>query len=287
MRDHIDFLEVKFPHEVARDRAEPAGSKLFPLFPARDGSTLAKKNTVLAIRGVIERTGTPLERPDGAGGLRQRFGEHVLRVAGAQFLARSGLDLILIQLFARWGSNAVLRYVQDAPLELQGGVAIRAAAGAVKDCGRRLAEIQADVASARSADLEAKVLEALSSALEKDNVRAYVDKIVHDALVSRAASEQATTKVEELPRLFVKNKATKKVHQALVFGHDSPPESWQTFCGWQFGAAKHEVAKKLGRETNLCRDCFAKTKGEAQQPQSDSTSSASSSEASRPDSSSS
>ena len=211
----------------------------------------------------------------------------MLRVAGAQFLARSGLDLILIQLFARWGSNAVLRYVQDAPLELQGGVAIRAAAGAVKDSGRRLAEIQADAASVQKDDLDAKVLEALSSALEKDNVRAYVDKIVHDALVSQRTGGHASAKVEELPRLFVKNKATKKVHQALVFGPDTPPESWQTFCGWQFGAAKHEVARKLGKETNLCRDCFAKARRDSQEAQDDSSSSASASEASIPDSSSS
>ena len=42
---------------------------------------------------------------------------HVLRSTGAQFLARQGIEYYRIQLFCRWGSNTVLRYLRDAPLE--------------------------------------------------------------------------------------------------------------------------------------------------------------------------
>eukprot|EP00972_Heterocapsa_arctica_P096292 14206846-Heterocapsa_arctica.AAC.1 len=61
------------------------------------------------------------------GVLRDRYGEHVCRVAGAQLLSRAGMDLYLVQLFARWGSSTVLRYVQLAPLLAQAGIAARAA----------------------------------------------------------------------------------------------------------------------------------------------------------------
>ena len=82
-----------------------------------------KHEMVNLIRSVITLTGTPLERPGPDGHALQRFQGHVLRVAGAQMLARWGLDLYLIQLIARWGSRAVERYVQEAPLHLQDQVA--------------------------------------------------------------------------------------------------------------------------------------------------------------------
>ena len=54
-----------------------------------------------------------------------------------RFLARAGLKLLLIQLFARWGSSAVLRYVQQAPLDNQQGVAGAAVRGlSLKDVDR-------------------------------------------------------------------------------------------------------------------------------------------------------
>ena len=88
-----------------------------PLFPNKLGKPLSKDQVVAAFRRCIEITGEPLERLDGRGVPRHRFHEHVPRVAGAQFLSRAGVQLIIIELFARWGSNAVLRYIQQAPLE--------------------------------------------------------------------------------------------------------------------------------------------------------------------------
>ena len=53
--------------------------------------------------------------PDGLGEV-QRFGGHVLRVAGAQFLTRLMVPLSTVMLLGRWGSRAIERYVQDAAL---------------------------------------------------------------------------------------------------------------------------------------------------------------------------
>ena len=41
---------------------------------------------------------------------------HSLRVSGAQFLARIGLEVMLIQILGRWDSNIILRYIADAPV---------------------------------------------------------------------------------------------------------------------------------------------------------------------------
>ena len=42
---------------------------------------------------------------------------HVLRSAGAQYMARLGVEYYKIQLFCRWGSETILRYLRDSPLE--------------------------------------------------------------------------------------------------------------------------------------------------------------------------
>ena len=53
-------------------------------------------------------------RSSGSGA--RRFGGHSLRVTGARTLAALGIDIVLIQLMARWSSDVVLRYVAEAPL---------------------------------------------------------------------------------------------------------------------------------------------------------------------------
>jgi hypothetical protein len=50
----------------------------------------------------------------------RRFGGHSLRVLGARNLDVMGINLMLIQLMARWSSDVVLRYVADA--QALGGV---------------------------------------------------------------------------------------------------------------------------------------------------------------------
>ena len=42
---------------------------------------------------------------------------HLLRATGAQYFARCGVEFYKIQLFCRWGSDTILRYLRDAPLE--------------------------------------------------------------------------------------------------------------------------------------------------------------------------
>ena len=71
---------------------------------------------MFTIRHVLNAIHIPLQRLGPDGKLKYRFSEHVLRVSGAQFLARRGMQVISMQLLGRWGSAAILRYIQDAPL---------------------------------------------------------------------------------------------------------------------------------------------------------------------------
>jgi hypothetical protein len=48
---------------------------------------------------------------------RNAIGEHVWRVSGSRLLARAGVPLTQIALMARWGSDIILRYVAETPLD--------------------------------------------------------------------------------------------------------------------------------------------------------------------------
>ena len=59
-----------------------------------------------------------------------RFTGHTFRATGAIFLAEAGIELAIIQLFARWGSDAFKLYVAEAPLKRTHNLAQRALAAA-------------------------------------------------------------------------------------------------------------------------------------------------------------
>jgi hypothetical protein len=95
-----------------------------PLFPNEHGDYMSHAEATNTIQEVIGFTGESLTRPGVDGKPLQRFAEHVLRVSGAQMMARGGMDLYFIQLMSRWGSNAIERYVQDAYLLDQQSIAM-------------------------------------------------------------------------------------------------------------------------------------------------------------------
>jgi len=82
----------------------------FPLFPNGNGGPLTHSASVRLIRAAAAASGDSLAFQPG------RFGEHALRVSGAQFMSRVlFLDVYVIQLYGRWASKTVARYVQDCP----------------------------------------------------------------------------------------------------------------------------------------------------------------------------
>jgi len=78
-----------------------------PLSPTPAGGVISKAAAVRAIVFVATATGLAPTRPDALGVERPRFGGHTLRVAGAQALARAGVETYLIEIIGRWGSSAI------------------------------------------------------------------------------------------------------------------------------------------------------------------------------------
>jgi hypothetical protein len=80
-----------------------------PFFINSAGKAPEKTRVVETFRAVGERLGWTVEQTSAITG-------HLPRPTGAQFLVRSGLALYLVQLFCRWGSDAILGYLREIPL---------------------------------------------------------------------------------------------------------------------------------------------------------------------------
>ena len=106
--DHACFLRHRFPSSFVAD----VPNWDLPLFPDEAGSVVLKSAMTETIRQAAARLEVPLVAPDGS----ERVSGHSLRVSGAQGLIRLGWHPWAVQLQGRWESDAVKRYIRDAPL---------------------------------------------------------------------------------------------------------------------------------------------------------------------------
>ena len=128
---HTEWMKTR---TGSKDTGDETSFVETPLIPNKDGGTLSKSEAIEAIRHTARRCGACLtsKRHGPADALdtndnetktraetKHNFCGHALRISGAQLLARMGIELYLIQLIGRWGSMAVVRYVQNAPLAIQ------------------------------------------------------------------------------------------------------------------------------------------------------------------------
>ena len=215
---YLQWLQGEFAVRVAEDPVN------LPLFPSRKGSTVTKHALVTGIRAVLTAAKVQIVHENEMGEVVNRFHEHVLRMAGAQVLARAGVEVYLIQIFARWGSSTVLQYVQSEPLAHQQAlaprVAVHACQGEATDDHSAAVSVQEDI----SAALEARLL-----ALEQSVVRS--------------------------PR-FVVNSGRETVHRVAVWGPEVHKEQWKAQCGWQFGSKQYVLRLDLPDKGTKCDRCF-------------------------------
>ena len=179
-----------------------------PFFPCKDGSFVEKRHVVSSIEHVAELLGEPLFDDRGV----RRFGGHSLRVSGARTLAGMGIDLVLIQLMARWSSDVVLRYVADAPLT-KISAAYRAGS-AVVPLGSDLQELSAQLQVAqRCSASDARSIEYLQEEV---------------TLLSAQVGKLASPTMH-----WVRNCDPGVVHRPIIWSLDVPPSMWCTGCGTQ------------------------------------------------------
>ena len=205
--EHFAMLNHRFGNQ--------AGSlpEDMPLFPTICGGPATKHLAVSGIEAVAVRTGESLTTPDGT----RRFGGHTLRVTGARHLAATGVDLLTLQVLARWDSEIILRYVADAPLEQLTSRYLQKLAEA--DLETSLEKLRTDVGAMREAV-------SLIPAWSRDDLAREIELHVRGNRARDAPS---------VGRLLVRNEVTKVVHRADADEGSWPEGSRSAACGWKYG----------------------------------------------------
>ena len=223
---HIARLSKAFDFSnMSQDQVEA-----FPLFPNEKGEHLSKWEVTQLIRFVISLTGTALQRPGPLGPAKDRFGEHVLRVSGAQMMARAHIELYIIQLYGRWGSWAIERYVQEAYLHGHQNVAKTV----VKNLEQAIADTTGET-------IQAIMDHSESVHMSTDDMMKMIETTVH-----RVMADQ---------RKYIGNPESNKAHLPAIAENSVQSTFWHAACGWPYGRRNHVGLAKVQSPWTLCKKC--------------------------------
>ena len=226
-----------------------------PLFPDMDGNTISKRAVARLAQAValfihsIQMGDWPVDQI-------QQWAEHAFRVSGAQMFARAGVDLYLIQLLGRWGSRAIERYVQEAPL------------ANTKWAARAVANLRS-TATDESDQAPAPAIAAIKDSEGNNSSppighgqegQAAIMDIIHEPTSATAGINvrQEVTKALADATWFIHNPKSKKVHLAGV-GESvlASSDAWNTRCRrWRYGLSSHVRHLEPMDGYTRCESCF-------------------------------
>ena len=228
-----------------------------PLVPDVEGHTMSKSDMIEMFRRVIAASGEATERPDESGDPVRRFGGHVFRVSGAQFLSRQLIPTSTIQLLGRWTSNAIDRYLQAAPLvQLP-----RVSQTALHGFGEPPRTIDVDLVTVGEQSAPSGVINlteddpAPAPCLSSGTVQKI--RALSSELGSLQKSVDDLREVVHTPaEILVHRKRSSVVHQGEADEKLHPPMDWRTKCGWMYGFANFYRVASVQGEFRRCRKCF-------------------------------
>ena len=228
-----------------------------PLFPNGNGSPLTHSASVRLIRFAAASAGDVLAPQPG------RFGEHTLRVSGAQFMSRVlQMDVYVIQLYVRRASKTVARYVQDAPLTRP-----LPAAAHQPFTLEIIVKMVTDLM-----DRKFKLADAIKTVTQNSpDTQAEALQSEMLAVIDKKHDENGG------PEVRVINKATKVTHIVLQGPElDIMSDKFLARCGWKFGLVRHSFPADGVIPTNKCKTCFGEKKKRTTASESSESSSSSS-----------
>ncbi|CAE7263008.1 Ank3 [Symbiodinium microadriaticum] len=114
-----------------------------PVFCDSEGRPPSKSGWADTFQDIAAALGLPIVLQNGA----RAYTGHSARATGAQFLATRGIELWRIQIFGRWGSDIILRYLREAPLAHMTELAIESGHG--EAIARVRGELEALLAKAK------------------------------------------------------------------------------------------------------------------------------------------
>ena len=197
--------------------------------------TSTKQYAIECIRQVLKAAALPTTR-EGVQGQVEMYHGHALRVSGAQYLTRMGLSTTLVMLLGRWGSQAILRYIQDSPLQ----ELLQARGPTALASGSDPAPREVPVPRALEDEPAFKKLKADQAEVSEELAKL---RAIHTEIVEDMA------RINYVPAYVV----GRKTHLPDPREKHLNPRSWTTKCGWSYGMTKFRRTDEPGDQ---CKKCF-------------------------------
>jgi len=198
----------------------------FPFFADFEGKVIKKTGAVSSIETVMRHVGVAVTECTG----KRLYGGHSMRVTGSRFWTGRGLEVFKVQIFARWGSSVILRYVADVPVSDLTGSLTSGASSSVQ-CPPQVRGLE----------------------LLEDHIKSAVQQI-----------EALRAEVERLGKQsspqYVQNSASRAWHRVSIGGTLYPPALWKTFCGWPYAFASHTLQAEA--PPTMCKTCVRRSGGQ-------------------------
>ena len=176
---------------------------------------------VALVDELATRSGESLVTPDG----QRRYGKHSFRSTGAVYLSSLGIELLKIQMLARWASPIITHYTRLAPLRSITNDFKRAILNTAtqKVSKGKAIKDDANKSNTKGSDTK-KVLKILKAELKK-----YEEEI---AELNRRVKR---TRHKLGPRTYVTNTKTQVVHRIGTTIEEAGLHAC-TLCGWRCAA---------------------------------------------------
>ena len=108
-KDHLHNIKLRIWND-----AHGLDENMLPLFPDDEGNAVTAAAMVALVDELAQITGEPVVNADGL----RRFGRHSWRSTGAVWLTGTmGIEVMKVQMMARWSSPVVTHYTRLAPLK--------------------------------------------------------------------------------------------------------------------------------------------------------------------------
>ena len=237
---------------VNRIKADNEVDMTRPLFVSNSGSHCTKEGVIATIRWAAQMAGQDIVTMEG----EHLISGHTFRITGARYLSSLGLDAITVQLLGRWGSDAVLTYLAEAPLQ---GLASRVKPLAQSGLKQQMQangtwqENQFDKkTNARDAlDREKTRRKELADMKEKMHEMECKCEKLSDIVDGIAIAVDPDRQME---LWHVRNGRSFVMHKALV-SLSTAPHTWKTICGWHFSGKDHVTTDRSHDPRVDCRCC--------------------------------
>ena len=184
-------------------------------------------------------------------GVTQKVTGHMPRIAGSVRMARAGIELWKIQLFGRWGSNAIMGYIRDVPLATSHTLSSEIVRG-LQRARSEEAVVERLVVNLREQVIHAVDTQAAELHKEMDQLRAQ--------MVTTVERDEATptedVEADPIGLTFVFNGALLSRIPVMHLVKDKD----FAYCGWKYSSVYTAITVDTLRDVDpRCQRCISST----------------------------